>query len=399
MSTNWTAKIKITITWVSKVWNRMSCTTKIPSSKPIWDTKLCNKSPRWILKMGFSLHTILYLATKIHLQNPPGIQNHATKNRRWSLKMGFCLLHMILHLATKKPIFKNPSAIQNYGFWSTGFCCTQFCIWHFWRWVFVVLVGLMEIFQLYTFKHSLRMCKSFYSIAMEGIWSSKYHVPRDQISSEVILWNTLQASLMEPPTFDIHVLNKVYYSTKSSESQPLLTIICSWICLASSIATTLTYTFMFMRSTRRLVKLGHALREMEQKHTCEESCILSCWNWLSENAQFGLLTLPPALTCLASLLLFWVRLMWNPVVPVQEPSLLIRSRACSHQVVKPKYLLCLSLCLKSLYNLHFWLFCISFTARNPNGSDQLHEFLTSFFNIFLVLTSCCVHSSPVFSGD
>ncbi len=90
----------------SKVRNRISCTTKIPSSKPIWDTKLCNKSPRWILKIGFLLHTILYLATKIHLQNPPGIQNHATKNPRWILKMGFCLLHTILHLATKCPSLK-----------------------------------------------------------------------------------------------------------------------------------------------------------------------------------------------------------------------------------------------------------------------------------------------------
>jgi hypothetical protein len=182
----------------------------------------------------------------------------------------------------KKPIFKNPSGIQNYGFWSTGFCCTQFCIRHFWRCVFVVIVGLMVIFQLYTLTHSLKMCKSFYSIAMEGFWSSKHHVPRVQISSEVILWNTLQASLMEPPTFDIHVLNKVYYSTKSSESQPLLMIICSQICFASSIATTLTYTFMFMWTTRRLVKLGHALREMEEKHTCEELCLveIDCWKML-----------------------------------------------------------------------------------------------------------------------
>ncbi len=56
--------------------------------------------------MGFLLHTILYLATKIHLQKPPGTQNHATKNPRWILKMGFCLLHTILHLATKSPSSK-----------------------------------------------------------------------------------------------------------------------------------------------------------------------------------------------------------------------------------------------------------------------------------------------------
>jgi hypothetical protein len=39
-------------------------------------------------------------------KNPPGIQNHATKNPRWILKMGFCLLHIILHLATKSPSSK-----------------------------------------------------------------------------------------------------------------------------------------------------------------------------------------------------------------------------------------------------------------------------------------------------
>ncbi len=136
-----------------------------------------------------------------------------------------------------------------------------------------------------------------------------------------------------------------------------------------------------MWTTRRLVKLGHALREMEQKHTCEESCMLSCWNRLSENAQLGLLTLPPALTCLASLLLFWVRLMRSPEVPVQQPSLLLRSRACSHQVVKPKYLLCLSLCLKSLYNLYFWLFAFLLQPEIQMGLIS------------------CMNSSPVSSTD
>jgi hypothetical protein len=50
---------------------------KHPPSKPIWDTRSCHKNPRWILKMGF------------------------------------CLLHTF---GNKKPIFKNLSGIQNYGF-------------------------------------------------------------------------------------------------------------------------------------------------------------------------------------------------------------------------------------------------------------------------------------------